>query len=31
VLAVFIVVVHLVIDILYRLIDPRIRFGGAHG
>jgi peptide/nickel transport system permease protein len=31
VIAVFIVVVHLVIDILYRLIDPRIRFGGSHG
>lgn len=31
VIAVFIVFVHLVIDILYRLIDPRIRYGGAHG
>jgi ABC-type dipeptide/oligopeptide/nickel transport system permease component len=27
ILAVFIVVLHVLIDVLYTLIDPRIRFG----
>ena len=29
--AVFVIGIHLVIDVAYTLIDPRIRFGKAEG
>jgi ABC-type dipeptide/oligopeptide/nickel transport system permease component len=30
-IAVAYVLINLVIDIVYRMIDPRIRYGGGHG